>query len=121
MILDVYICHVISFFFKQKTAHEMRISDWSSDVCSSDLFVVEIHSIVAFRSDRKTGCRVVRTYSEKICAAAFSPRAWTYASATRTTDGISQRLRARFLRLGTARLLARCGSSIAWRCAGARS
>src|SRR3546814_1187488 len=28
------------FFFKQKTAYEMRISDWSSDVCSSDLFNV---------------------------------------------------------------------------------
>src|SRR3546814_4481490 len=28
------------FFFKQKTAYEMRISDWSSDVCSSDLKVV---------------------------------------------------------------------------------
>src|SRR3546814_19966488 len=27
------------FFFKQKTAYEMRISDWSSDVCSSDLFM----------------------------------------------------------------------------------
>src|SRR3546814_7019101 len=27
----------IIFFFKQKTAYEMRISDWSSDVCSSDL------------------------------------------------------------------------------------
>src|SRR3546814_6529543 len=27
------------FFFKQKTAYEMRISDWSSDVCSSDLFL----------------------------------------------------------------------------------
>src|SRR3546814_7413899 len=27
------------FFFKQKTAYEMRISDWSSDVCSSDLLV----------------------------------------------------------------------------------
>src|SRR3546814_7977254 len=27
----------IVFFFKQKTAYEMRISDWSSDVCSSDL------------------------------------------------------------------------------------
>src|SRR3546814_6829924 len=27
------------FFFKHKTAYEMRISDWSSDVCSSDLFV----------------------------------------------------------------------------------
>src|SRR3546814_4495893 len=30
------------FFFKQKTAYEMRISDWSSDVCSSDLFSVRM-------------------------------------------------------------------------------
>src|SRR3546814_7491349 len=30
------------FFFKQKTAYEMRISDWSSDVCSSDLLEVGI-------------------------------------------------------------------------------
>src|SRR3546814_2339606 len=30
-------CLVLFFFFKQKTAYEMRISDWSSDVCSSDL------------------------------------------------------------------------------------
>src|SRR3546814_1378863 len=30
------------FFFKQKTAYEMRISDWSSDVCSSDLFTIKI-------------------------------------------------------------------------------
>src|SRR3546814_1623479 len=29
------------FFFKQKTAYEMRISDWSSDVCSSDLIVAQ--------------------------------------------------------------------------------
>src|SRR3546814_495723 len=29
--------YVFIFFFKQKTAYEMRISDWSSDVCSSDL------------------------------------------------------------------------------------
>src|SRR3546814_3874992 len=28
----------IVFFFKQKTAYELRISDWSSDVCSSDLY-----------------------------------------------------------------------------------
>src|SRR3546814_9776208 len=28
------------FFFKQKTAYEMRISDWSSDVCSSDLAAI---------------------------------------------------------------------------------
>src|SRR3546814_2031635 len=30
------------FFFEQKTAYEMRISDWSSDVCSSDLLVLAV-------------------------------------------------------------------------------
>src|SRR3546814_13066449 len=35
---------MLFFFFKQKTAYEMRISDWSSDVCSSDL-------------SREVGCR----------------------------------------------------------------
>src|SRR3546814_17691891 len=34
----LYIGFFFFFFFKQKTAYEMRISDWSSDVCSSDLF-----------------------------------------------------------------------------------
>src|SRR3546814_10045004 len=33
------------FFFKQKTAYEMRISDWSSDVCSSDLLLPDLHEI----------------------------------------------------------------------------
>src|SRR3546814_10232183 len=37
------------FFFKQKTAYEMRISDWSSDVCSSDLVLGEA---VHVRRDR---------------------------------------------------------------------
>src|SRR3546814_8662539 len=43
MLLYIYaycMCAIIYFsffFFKQKTAYEMRISDWSSDVCSSDL------------------------------------------------------------------------------------
>src|SRR3546814_20363387 len=32
---------IIVFFFKQKTAYEMRMSDWSSDVCSSELFAVD--------------------------------------------------------------------------------
>src|SRR3546814_1045555 len=35
--LHVYLVFSCFFFFKQKTAYEMRISDWSSDVCSSDL------------------------------------------------------------------------------------
>src|SRR3546814_2364591 len=32
----------VFFFFKQKTAYEMRISDWSSDVCSSDLIAAAL-------------------------------------------------------------------------------
>src|SRR3546814_3732017 len=36
-LLSVIFCFCFFFFFKQKTAYEMRISDWSSDVCSSDL------------------------------------------------------------------------------------
>src|SRR3546814_476411 len=34
---EVSVCIHVVFFFKQKTAYEVRISDWSSDVCSSDL------------------------------------------------------------------------------------
>src|SRR3546814_14374614 len=45
------------FFFKQKTAYEMRISDWSSDVCSSDLRLLDKPRIPAtahpFHYDRK--------------------------------------------------------------------
>src|SRR3546814_9208347 len=39
----------LCFFFKQKTAYEMRISDWSSDVCSSDLVAIVVQ---AHRDDR---------------------------------------------------------------------
>src|SRR3546814_4972940 len=42
--------YYVFFFFKQKTAYEMRISDWSSDVCSSDLV----------RSVRRAGFTVPR-------------------------------------------------------------
>src|SRR3546814_10711410 len=53
------------FFFKQKTAYEMRISDWSSDVCSSDLTVLAegtrsgLHRLAAYRrhSPRQQVCR----------------------------------------------------------------
>src|SRR3546814_5595349 len=36
------------FFFKQQTAYEMRISDWSSDVCSSDLRQIESRSAFSY-------------------------------------------------------------------------
>src|SRR3546814_18697068 len=35
--VGLFFAYLYFFFFKQKTAYEMRISDWSSDVCSSDL------------------------------------------------------------------------------------
>src|SRR3546814_4242197 len=46
-IIVLFVCLFI-FFFKQKTAYEMRISDWSSDVCSSDL---RIHFGDVFRQE----------------------------------------------------------------------
>src|SRR3546814_1248795 len=56
----------VFFFFKQKTAYEMRISDWSSDVCSSDLAYGEHNAIldnchvrVAFATnDERTARRI---------------------------------------------------------------
>src|SRR3546814_11503247 len=41
MMFVLYLVFVF-FFFKQKTAYEMRISDWSSDVCSSDLAITNV-------------------------------------------------------------------------------
>src|SRR3546814_6813808 len=49
MMLSVIFLLLDFFFFKQKTAYEMRISDWSSDVCSSDLY----HSIYTAGSAAK--------------------------------------------------------------------
>src|SRR3546814_8421166 len=40
MVVLVDFVYVCCFFFKQRTAYEMRISDWSSDVCSSDLILL---------------------------------------------------------------------------------
>src|SRR3546814_8906256 len=59
-IFSVIMCHVyyFFFFFKQKTAYEMRISDWSSDVCSSDLNALKTVGI--FLGD-KAGCDLART------------------------------------------------------------
>src|SRR3546814_19421318 len=47
----------VFFFFKQKTAYEMRISDWSSDVCSSDLVGDRI--ILSYLGDAKSEARMV--------------------------------------------------------------
>src|SRR3546814_1303891 len=46
---------LLFFFFKQKTAYEMRISDWSSDVCSSDLLLTYTLFTQLFHHSRGTG------------------------------------------------------------------
>src|SRR3546814_3055224 len=45
----------VMFFFKQKTAYEMRISDWSSDVCSSDLLLVAVGGVMEARPAAAAG------------------------------------------------------------------
>src|SRR3546814_7458293 len=48
-------CFVVFFFVKQKTAYEMRMSDWSSDVCSSDLCAA--NSGMEWRGAQLNGCQ----------------------------------------------------------------
>src|SRR3546814_2857187 len=60
------------FFFKQKTAYEMRISDWSSDVCSSDLFAqfaqrtepVDMDMVSRIRQEAFHHSQVMQTLAE---------------------------------------------------------
>src|SRR3546814_589171 len=44
LICKYYVSCCVFFFFKQKTAYELRISDWSSDVCSSDLLFSPVNT-----------------------------------------------------------------------------
>src|SRR3546814_3033006 len=56
--LGCTVCFFSFFFFKQKTAYEMRISDWSSDVCSSDLPLGTITAMQGVRPDQFTLAQV---------------------------------------------------------------
>src|SRR3546814_3674266 len=61
IVLCILLCMFVVFFFKQKTAYEMRISDWSSDVCSSDLVQVLDRRVTAAHVavDRRVADRVL--------------------------------------------------------------
>src|SRR3546814_10856728 len=63
------------FFFKQKTAYEMRISDWSSDVCSSDLKVKDIArdliKLYALRKSQEGFAFIPDTYLQTELEASF--------------------------------------------------
>src|SRR3546814_9299676 len=59
--LVIFLC--LFFFFKQKTAYEMRISDWSSDVCSSDLGYRPFRTLTQRRTRDRPG--IIRHRSEE--------------------------------------------------------
>src|SRR3546814_8043213 len=69
------------FFFKQKTAYEMRISDWSSDVCSSDLRVASLKELKLRINSVKSTQKI--TKAKKMVAAAKLRKAQAAAEAAR--------------------------------------
>src|SRR3546814_9233698 len=71
------------FVFKQKTAYDMRISDWSSDVCSSDLVgeQIVVHQVIVVDAeqavddrDRKAGAILARDTVDKAGRVIFGER-----------------------------------------------
>src|SRR3546814_2452208 len=74
-------CCLCCFFFKQKTAYEMRISDWSSDVCSSDLDFSDEDDVPDDGIETRIG-QGVRILAEDVRAVLASP------SAERLRDGV---------------------------------
>src|SRR3546814_1742257 len=83
----VYLFFVSCFFFKQKTAYEMRISDWSSDVCSSDLYTDDAMAA----GDRDWGIIGVSLRSGDV-AAQLGPQDGLYTVSTRSAVGTQLRL-----------------------------
>src|SRR3546814_240723 len=82
------LCFFVFFFFKQKTAYEMRISDWSSDVCSSDLIPG-----VSGTTFLKTALNAVRKYrgEPEMDAMQFLKHVRAKAKALNITDEMLKR------------------------------
>src|SRR3546814_3290704 len=82
---------MLFFFFKQKTAYEMRISDWSSDVCSSDLARQPVVNVSWFAASAYCEAQDARlpTWSE-----------WEYAAAADETRTDARKDRSEERRVG---------------------
>src|SRR3546814_7569347 len=81
----VFCCDLICFF-KQKTAYEMRISDWSSDVCSSDLDEMLDAVLVQWRVVRTIRPKYSCRSCEKIVQASAPVKAIARGKATRSEE-----------------------------------
>src|SRR3546814_8237996 len=83
------LCCLLVFFFKQKTAYEMRISDWSSDVCSSDLRIGTIAAIdvVPTVADRILDRVVAGAAVDRVVAEAADQRIVPLAADQRVVTG----------------------------------
>src|SRR3546814_1258317 len=89
----VSVCSV--FFFKQKTAYEMRISDWSSDVCSSDLTVMAAAHAARPKAKLRNVTRVMVLPLLLECCSQFGqfPRGQRFAGAHPVDDQRSEERR----------------------------
>src|SRR3546814_3728603 len=76
------------FFFKQKTAYEMRISDWSSDVCSSDLSRDEIAEVAREYWDAGVRHIVALRGDPPVQGEKFAAHPEGYANAAELTEGL---------------------------------
>src|SRR3546814_1335070 len=90
VLLPILCCtprHRFFFFFKQKTAYEMRISDWSSDVCSSDLTYRIVPAVCGATANRWALACWLRSGTGKRSAAPGSgPRARKTSAAGRRSE-----------------------------------
>src|SRR3546814_963937 len=87
-------CIYFFFFFKQKTAYEMRISDWSSDVCSSDLVARLIQQGLALVDQHAGGGDLLAAFAVHASALTSPLSIWKPARASS-----SQRARCRSSRV----------------------
>src|SRR3546814_2430276 len=86
----MFIFIMIFFFFKQKTAYEMRISDWSSDVCSSDLLDQQL-------TEEE---RMIRDTAEQFAQQKLAPRVLEAFRHEKTDPAIFREMRSEERRVG---------------------
>src|SRR3546814_4470474 len=89
--LCICLCGLAVFFFKQKTAYEVRISDWSSDVCSSDLHATD----TAGQTGESKAIRAIlpeRIFNHPVARAVVAERKRLVADPEQNTYEVIERL-----------------------------